>query len=114
MKRHFIEPRLFGESLVSNVNIDLVLGFKSLLFVCFPLVSFFQTIFIFNFAIDRIIEHGILLDNGWKFLHNIFTVVLGLLSQASLELFLRFSINVTDCNWIKVMGLPVHFSSFCF
>lgn len=91
-----------------------MLGLESLLFVCFALVPFVQTIFIFNLAIDWVIEHGILLDNGRKFFHNIFPVILGLISKVSLELFLCVSINVTDCNWIKVMSFPVPLSGICF
>ena len=66
-----------------------------------------------NLAIDRVVQHAVTLDARWQFLNDIFPMVLGLLRQVRLKLLLRVRVDVTDCDWVEVVRLPVLFRGLC-
>lgn len=114
MERHLVESLLFGEGLVPNRNVHVVLGLKSLFLVCLSLISFLQPVFIIDYAVDWIVKQAITLNDGRELLHHIFAMIFCLVSPICLELIFNISVHITDRDRVKVMRFPVLCSSFVF
>ena len=114
LKRHLVESFFLSDGLIPNSYVYLVLCLETLLLIRFSLVSLLQSSFIIDNAIDRIVKHTIALDDSWELFHYIFAMILSLLSLLCLVLFFYISIDITDSDWVKIMGFPVLLGSFVF
>lgn len=114
LKRHLVESLLLSESLVPNLDVDVVLSLKTLFLVCLSLISFLKPVFIIDYAVDWIVKHAIALNDGRELFHHIFAMVFCLVSPICLELIFNISVHITDSDRVKVMRFPVLYGSFVF
>lgn len=79
----------------------------SLFLVHLTLVLILEPVLIFNFHVDRVVHHTLVLNGDGQLFDLVFTVDLSLLRSLFVECLLLLLVTVGDCNGVVLVRLPV-------